>query len=215
MASYGYNAKYPTAADVLALAQLLAQRQNDSGLTVFGAAGGIVANGNPTVAPNATPSDDPLTLKLAYMQGIADAILCALAFQAFNEAQALGATSTSSTTFVDIGNGTSTGFSTFTFNAPLAKTYEVRVDVGLFNSVLVATDGVGIQLVNTTTGVTAPNATSFYWPSAANQRYVFNRVYPMAMQAGNNVLKLQWRVGNPGSTVNVDAAALRVYSVRG
>lgn len=214
MPGYGYNAKYPLSADVLALAQLLVQRQNDSGLTVFGGAGGIVNNGNPAPTPLGTPGADPLGMALAYFEGIADAVKCATGYQAFNEAPGVGsANNAASTSFAPVGNGTTTGLSTYTFVAPLAITYLVRVHVCFFCSVLAAGDFVGWQLVNTTTAGVAPNGTAAVFPTAATQRIRATFDFPLAMAAGNNVLQLQWRSGSVGTTANVTTGDYRVFAI--
>jgi hypothetical protein len=147
---------------------------------------------------------------------LCDAILRSTGYQAFNEATGLGAANNAaSTSFGTVGNTTSTGFSDYTFVASVAKVYLVRVHVCFFCSVFAAGDFVGWQLKNTTLGTTAPNATAAVFPSAANQRITATFDFPLAMQAGNNVLQMQWRSGTAGTTANVNTGDFRRFTVMG
>jgi hypothetical protein len=142
-----------------------------------------------------------------------DALLSSLGYQAQSVAMSTAATTTSAS-FVDAA-----GWSTFTFNAPIAKTYVVHVDLAVFLS---AGNGYAyFQLVNTTTSTNyAPADAVVYLPSgltvAATQLSVPKSFrIPVAMSAGNNVLKLQWKQSG-GATIGTDTTSTpRTFTVTG
>lgn len=169
----------------------------------------VIARLNATVPSTGATTNDQAT-------AILDGCLGGMGYQAFNEATGLAAANNAaSTSFGTVGNTTSTGFSDYTFVAPVAKTYLVRVHVCFFCSVFAAGDFVGWQLKNTTLGTTAPNGTAAIFPSAANQRIRATFDFPLAMQAGNNVLQMQWRSGTVGTTANVTTGDYRVFAITG
>lgn len=147
------------------------------------------------------------TAPAAYIDGL----VSGLGFQVQDDGRSLGAASTTSGTFSDIGNGTTTGFTPCIFVSPMTKTYLVAVDtVILFTgSAMVCS----LQLVNSTT------STNYFTNSmvvseiatGTNARVSFR--VPVAMTAGNNNLKLQWAT-NTG-TLSVDANAFRTYTITG
>lgn len=146
-----------------------------------------------------------------------DTMLCSTGYQAQVNSNALGAASTNSTTFADVGNGTTTGFAPFVWTPPITKTYLVEVDfVGFCSALTAGADDVFFQLL---VGATA------YWPLdgrqavyAINQRVVRPHfVVPVPFTAGvATTIKLQWKVNTATTTVfNVDTACFRTFTVRG
>jgi hypothetical protein len=148
---------------------------------------------------------------------IADSYLGSLGYQTQSLGNALGAASTSSGTFADIGNGTTTGFAPLVWTAPITKTYTVDVDFVAFCSAITgAGDDVFFQLL---IGGVA------FWPNDGRQGvYTINQrtirphfTVPATFTAGvATTIKLQWKVNTPVSTVfNVDTACFRTFTVRG
>jgi hypothetical protein len=111
----------------------------------------------------------------------------------------LGAVSTSSATFVDVGNGSTTGWADWTVNVTAAGNYLMRVTFAFFTSVgnqayfQLLMDGVAV----------AGQGTNGIADATANVNYtaVFDVIVPVAA-AGNHTFKLQWR-GDGASTVNI------------
>ncbi len=205
--SYSFPTKdYPIAADVDAVATFLAQRQSDSGTTN----GGIVAGGGSTAVPQL--GVDASGLGISYMKGIADATMCAVGYQASDVALAIGTATRGANTFADVGNGTSTGYTTWSFSAPIAKTYLVHVDLQCYMTV--AADSATFQLVNTTTSINYGDASAQITMTALNSRTACHFLLPVVMQSGANVLKLQWKTTGVG-TAQVDVADFRKFTVTG
>lgn len=192
--------KYSIAADVDALGTFLAQRQSDSATTN----GGIVATGGSPTVP-LLGADAP-GLGLAYMKAQADAIMCATGYQGQSDA-AGSADSTSSTSFVDVS-----GFSSYSFTAPLAKTYLVHVDMSCY--VATAVNNVSIRLMKDGASVfDSPAARLAFSTLLEHSRLSFR--CPVAMTVGANVLKLQWKVSSGAGSVNVDTSDFRCFTVSG
>lgn len=193
--------KYPIAADVDALALFFAQRQSDSGVTN----GGIVATGSPAV-PDLTGNN----MSLAYFKAMVDALLCRAAYVAQDEQNCSGAGNTSSTTFVDVTN-----MPTYAFTAQVAGTYLVHLDIsGIFQSV--GLNGLALRIVNSTNSANGNSASWNWFPTAINVRSSrFSARTPLAMQAGSNSLKVQWRVFNGADTANVDTSVVRAFTISG
>lgn len=195
--SYDYpTKKYPTSGDVDALATLLAQRQSDSGTTN----GGIVASGGSSAVPQL--GVDAAGLGLSYFKAQADAIMCAVGYQAYSDAAALGSASTTSTTFVDVGNGTSTGFSSFTFTVSVAKTYLIHSACTVFKSASSGSTLMSFQLVvdGSAPSGSSPSTAAQFFGSEGSKYFYF--VVPVALSAGSHTIKLQWKVSS-GMTANV------------
>lgn len=131
-----------------------------------------------------------------------DAILCSVGYQTHDDTFALGSATTTSTTYVDVGNGTSTGFSSFTFTAPIAKTYLIYTNCSAVKSVSAGSTQLWFQLL--VDGVAQPNQSDMTTFFASNfDQKEFSFVVPVALTAGSHTLKLQWKV-SAGMTANVD-----------
>lgn len=143
-----------------------------------------------------------------------DGMLCSVGYQAQNDAFALGSATTTSTSFVDVGNGSSTGFSSWTFTAPVAKTYTVDVNCSAYKSASSGGSQLWFQLL--VDGVAQTNTsemTTFFAANLDQKHLVFS--VPVALTAGSHTVKLQWKV-SASMTANVDAATEgRCFRVRG
>lgn len=203
MSNYSVTPKYPTSADVVALALFLAQRQSDSGTTN----GGIAANGNPTVPLLAQGGpNDSLGLATAYFQAMADAQLCASGLQ-LESNNVLSSASMNATTYADIGiTGTSVAFT-----APMAKTYLVHCDFLLFFS------GGSNPLANVRLVVNGSAGPDMVQQEAGSATFALHPIHLMHSApcvAGANTIKLQWKVAS-GSTVNVNSSCYANFVISG
>jgi hypothetical protein len=145
---------------------------------------------------------------------LCDAILCSTGYQAQNDAFALGSATTTSTSFTDVGNGSSTGFSSWAFTAPVAKTYTIDVNCSAYKSASSGGSQLWFQLL--VDGVAQPTTsemTTFFATNFDQKHFVFS--VPVALSTGSHTFKLQWKVSS-GMTANVDPATEgRCFRVRG
>jgi hypothetical protein len=144
--------------------------------------------------------------------GFRNEVINPIGFFAQSDALSLGITSTTSTSFVDIGNGTTTGFPTYTVSVPIAGTYRVDVDLALYQSVSAGgANNMTLQLANTTTSNNYSTSSMIVEPILGQLNRVHFSVW-VDMVAGNNTLKLQWKVLS-GATWNTDSNSFRTYTV--
>ncbi len=200
MSDYSYTPVYPVSADVTAVGLQLAQRQSDSGTNA-----GIADNGNPALGVlGQGGANDALGKGTAYLQAIADAVLCATGFQG-EFGTSLGTNNTSSVTFADLPS------SSITFSAPIAKTYIVHAHVTVFFTA--GQVGFLRLVVNGNNGPT----TIINDPVAASTtQYNVHLMASGACAAGNNTIKVQWAVGNAGSdTLNTNTNGATRYIISG
>lgn len=173
---------------------------------------------------DATPSATDMAARLT-VAGVAvavrdalvamfDAILCSVGYQAQNDAFALGSATTISTSYVDVGNGSSTGFSSWSFTPPVAKTYTIDVNCSAYKSASSGGSQLWFQLL--VDGVAQSNTsemTTFFGTNFDPKHLVFS--VPVALSAASHTIKLQWKV-SASMTANVDAATEgRCFRVRG
>jgi hypothetical protein len=115
--------------------------------------------------------------------------------------------STTSAVFVDAA-----GLTTFSYDAPAARTYLVHVDLSCYVS---AATRVSFRLL--VDGVAVPNqpanAMSFFFNTLGEHNRLSFRV-PVAMALGTHVLKLQWLVAG-GATVTTDGNDFRCFTISG
>lgn len=133
-----------------------------------------------------------------------DSMLCSIGYQAHNDAFALGSASTTSTSFVDVGNGSSTGFSPWTFSVPVAKTYLIGVNCSAVKTASAGSTVLTFQLL--VDGVAQPAQSDMMTWFASNfdqKHFVFS--VPVALSAGSHTVKLQWKV-SASMTAAVDPA---------
>ena len=193
--------KYPIGADVNAVATFLAQRQSDSGTTN----GGIVATDD---TPVPQLGADASGLSLAYMKGMADALMCGVGFQGQSDAAA-STGSTSSTSYVDVS-----GYSSYSFTAQIAKTYLVTVVCTAFASVASGGNAVArFRLLNNADTYLPVNGFMQFPQVNIHERLVFQ--IPVAMVAGTNTLKLQWLSDDGADTINTNSNNMRCFTVQG
>jgi hypothetical protein len=122
-----------------------------------------------------------------------DGVLCSVGYQAQNDAFAIANATTTSTTFVDVGNGTSTGFAPWTFSVPVAKTYMIDVNCSAVKTASVSNTQLWFQLL--VDGVAQPaqsGMTTFYSSNFDQKHFTFG--VPVALTAGSHTVKLQWKV---------------------
>lgn len=175
--------------------------------------------------PDATPCAADAAARFAVATGqptsavdtlvaLLDSMLCSVGYQAQNDAFALGSATTTSTSFVDVGNGSSTGFSSWTFSAPVAKVYTIDVTCSAYKSASSLGSQMWFQLL--VDGVAQPNTsemTTFFGMNLDPKKFIFS--VPVALSAGSHTVKLQWKV-SASMTANVDAATEgRCFRVRG
>ena len=128
-------------------------------------------------------------------------------FQGMTDQSALGAASTSSTTYVDVGNGSSTGFASWTAPVtPVTKTYMLRVYVRTFMSTVGTTATTYFQVLQDGATISGhpTNATKAPVGVASTTYNLCVFEIPVTQTAGTaHVYKLQWKVGDAGATANV------------
>ncbi len=196
--------KFAIPADVDALAAFFAARQSDSGVTN----GGIVATGSPTL-PNLTGNN----MSIAYFKAMIDAILCGVGYQGLqSNAFAIATATTTSTSFVDVGDGTTTGFAPWTFSVPVARTYVIDVNCSAYKSASSGNTSLSWRLLVDGVGQPTSSAMTGFFGSEGNRHFNFS--VPVALSVGSHTIKLQWLVST-GMTARVDAATEgRCFSVR-
>lgn len=144
---------------------------------------------------------------------LCDDILCATGYQAQSDAAGLGTATTASTAFADVGNGSSTGFQTWSFTAPIAKTYLLRVDLDAFVTVAIGRVSFQVAVDGTAPGGQPSNAASFFFnQTAVHARLSF--VVPIALSAGAHTIKLQWK-SDGSATANVNTDSFRCFTMTG
>lgn len=197
--------KFPIAADVDSLATFFAARQSPSTVTN----GGIVATGSPAV-PDLTGNN----MSLAYFKAMVDAILCGTGYQGLqSDSFAIAVANTSSTTFVDVGDGSTTGYAPWTFSVPVARTYVIDVNCSAIKVTSSGSTQLSFQLL--VDGVAQPTTTEMttFFASNFDQKHFLFSV-PVALTAGSHTIKLQWKV-SASMTARVDPATEgRCYRVR-
>ena len=198
---------YPTklaavAGDVTTLGTLLAQRQSDSGSTN----GGIAAAGGSSTVP-LLGADAP-GLGASYLQAMADCILSTVGYQGQSDALASAWAGTNSATFVD-----ATGFSTWTFTAPVAKTYVLHIDLRAYFSVLTGNGQANFRVVVGSTNYDI--ASAFVHGGTTGIHLPCSWRIPVAFAAGSNVIKLQAKTDSAGNFIATNTNDARTFTVTG
>jgi hypothetical protein len=195
---------YTPSATAQAIAALIASNLANAGSPGPwpGLQNGISGSGSPQISPI------PLEAQI-------DAYLSSFAIPPSRDASAtIAGFTTPSTSFVPIGDGTTTGFRTYTFSAPVAKPYLVNVDLSCYCSGLGAGAGFQLQLANTTTSQNFSDAATLFEVNIAGQVQHYGFRFQVPMNAGNNVLQLQARALT-GCTFAVDTLCFRCFTVQG
>lgn len=133
---------------------------------------------------------------------IADSYLNCIGYQARDFA-AFSANNTSSTSYADVPG------SSYTFSAPVAKTYSVDCDFRAFFS----SAGGFAQFRIVFAGTNGPD--EIFGHIATNVTMPGHMMFAAACSAGSNTVKLQWKVDTGTTTVNIDGNGHRHWMVRG
>ena len=153
--------------------------------------------------------DSSASNALKYFNGTTNTTVTTATTQSQSDQSVLGAASTSSTTYVDVGNGTSTGFATWTAPASsVTKTYMLRVTVRFFMSTLGATGTTMFQVLQdgATIGGHPSNANKAPVGIASTTYNLCTFGVVVTQTAGvAHVYKLQWKVNDGAATANVSA----------
>lgn len=123
-----------------------------------------------------------------------------------NDQSALGTATTSSTTFVDVGDGASTGFASWTApTTKVTKTYIMRVTVRCYVPTVGSTGTVAFQVLQDGVAI-ASQPTEIARISASSSSQYLSTSWSIAVPqtAGTaHVYKLQWKVGNASDQAGV------------
>lgn len=145
---------------------------------------------------------------------LADNALCSTGLIGQSDAAGLGAATTTSTSFVDIGNGSSTGYSSWTVTAPIAKTYLLRVVAKAYASVSPGGNVYMQVLCDGSAIVGQPTATPRQFFGTLNMFWPLTWDVVVSLTAGSHTFKLQWKVDS-GMTANVDTNGGRLFTLVG
>ena len=160
---------------------------------------GSVTGATGMTAPPAPTGND------GFLQAMADVVL-SLGYLGSADQFAIGAATTTSTSFGDVGDGASTGFASWSADAsvfPVSRIYRVHVTVSGF--VTTNTGRISYQLVVDGAAVgSQPTASSSHYFSTTSDRNRLSWVVPAFLSAGSHVLKLQWKVNAGTVTGNVN-----------
>lgn len=131
-----------------------------------------------------------------------------------SDAAGLGTASTTSTSFGDVGNGSSTGFSSWTTPAiSVAKTYIVWCRLSCY--VTVGGGRVFFQLlVDGSAPANQPSTAQRIFLNTTNQQFSMVFPVPVSLSAATHTIKLQWKVDS-GVTAQVDANDGRTFWISG
>ncbi len=111
---------------------------------------------------------------------------------------------TASTTFVAIGNGTTTGFADHVYSAPKTRTYALAVTIS--EAYVTGGSSAGVAEFRIIIGGVQAGASKCWFTTntVAQNCTIFGSG---AMTAGNNTLRVEWRVADSaGGTLNVDGS---------
>lgn len=147
-----------------------------------------------------------------WMQAMADGVMGTVGFQSQSDAAGLGTATNATAVFAAVGNGSSTGFTTWSFSAPTSKVYQVAVDLSCYMAT--ASDMVHFRLMKDGSTVFDSPAARFLFNSTGVHHRISFRC-PVAMVAGANVLSLDWKVLNAVGTATVDTSDFRCFTVMG
>jgi hypothetical protein len=140
--------------------------------------------------------------------------LLTIGYQAMNDAVALGTASTSSPSFGDVGNGLSTGFSSWTTPAiTVAKTYVIWCRLSCY-----ATTGGGLVsfqlLVDGVAPAGQPTSAQRIFLNSTLQQFPMFFGVPVSLAATTHIIKLQWKVSGT-AVAQVDSNDGRTFWLTG
>src|SRR5262249_55608347 len=132
-----------------------------------------------------------------------------------SDAAALGTATTTSTTFVDVGNGSTTGFAGWTASIGAVGTFLLSVDLSFYITGVVGIVYFQVLVDGSTTGVSNPvNSSQAGMNSLSNHRFKSWRIPITFSTTGNHTIKLQWKVSGAGTTATVDTSNYRLYTLQ-
>lgn len=174
----------------------------------------VASNLAGTTAPTAYANLQNTDVLQTPHRAIADAYLSSVGYQAQSDGAGLGTATTNATSFADVGDGTTTGFATWTYTIPVTKTYLLLVGLSCWVTVG------GYQVIfQTMVDGSAPsgqpgNAQKFFFNTASEHNRL-NFAVPIAFTAGSRVIKLQWKVSDALTTATVDIYDFRCFTLIG
>jgi hypothetical protein len=149
---------------------------------------------------------------------IADSYLGAFGIQgALSDANGLGTATTASATFVDVGNGSTTGFSSWTTpSIQIARTYLIHASFTAYMTVAGGNNNAFFQLlVDGSAPSGQPTGTArIAWATTLDPKQIYFAV-PVSLSAGTHAVKLQWKVNNVAMTIGVDVVQGRTFWITG
>lgn len=166
-------------------------------------------------ADDSTAMKDSITAGNKKPGAWADTVLEAVGVVGLDRAAALGTATSTSATYEDVGNGSSTGFGSYSFTAPIAKKYYVRVTLTVHCTTAAACLAFQLLKGGATTGVENLEAAQAICLNATSIQHTVCFTVPVTMAAGANVLKLQWKRTAGTGTLEVDGGNFRVFEVTG
>lgn len=169
-----------------------------------------IARANATVpSSGAVTSDEATAIADSYLGAVGG-----LGSGFINDAAALGTASTTSTSFVDVGNGSTTGFSSWTTPAiPIAKTYWIWCRLSSY--VTVGGGRTFFQLlVDGVAPSGQPASAQRIYLNVTSQQFPMFFIVPVFLSAATHVIKPQWRVDS-GVTAQVDVNDGRLLWITG
>lgn len=129
----------------------------------------------------------------------------------------LGATSTTSTTFANIGNGSSTGYAQWTTpSLPFTKTYLLFVNVAAYATVVAGAQTVLYQILVDGSAPGGQPANAMRQPlEVAEGVAPTSFMVPLSLTAGTHTIDIQWKVSGAGNTMNVNSNCTLQYVLWG
>lgn len=133
-------------------------------------------------------------------------------FFAQSEQAGLGTATTTSSTFADIGDGTTTGYATWTTPAiTVSKTYMLSVNVTAFLNT--GTQKISFQVILDGSAISGqPTIASSQWIEAAEGQAPTSWIIPVTLGVGTHTIKLQWKTTGGTMTVNTNCTLQYVIS---
>lgn len=165
----------------------------------------LAITGAPSAGANATITN---AYALWVQAGVArfDGGIDGVGYIGQNDQSALGTATTSSTTFVDVGNGSSTGFASWTAPAAkVTKTYTLSVTVRAYVPTVGSTGTVSFQVLQDGVAIgSQPTEVARISASSSTQYLSVSWRIPVSQTSGvAHVYKLQWKVGNASDQAGV------------
>lgn len=158
------------------------------------------------------PIEAPFDINDNYTKAMIDSFLQSMSYKVQQNAAALGPATTTSASYVDIGDGTSTGFPIYSIIPPVTKTYMCSVDIATYASSSICTGQ--FQLI--ANGITyTPAACIVDQPVVAILTRISFKV-PIILTAGiSNTINVQWKRLSGIGTLAVNTNCERTITIEG